>query len=65
MKEKHLPSSLSSLSLQESSSAMEQSVPAQPSAHEQRYTPSSRRHCPWREQPFGQPAVYIEQLVKW
>lgn len=65
LKKRHLPSSLSSLSLQESSSAMEQSVPAQPSAQEHRYTPSSRRHCPWRVQPFGQPAVYIDELFKW
>lgn len=53
----YLPPSLSILSLQFISSAIEQSLPAQPSIQSQRYSPFSSVHCPCREQPFSQPAV--------
>lgn len=42
----NLPPSLSILSLQFSSSAMEQSLPAHPSMQSQRYSPFSSVHCP-------------------
>ncbi|CAH1964531.1 unnamed protein product [Acanthoscelides obtectus] len=34
-----------------------QSDPAHPCMHTHLYSPSSKVHCPWPEQPFSQPAV--------
>lgn len=53
----HLPLSLSTLSLQFVSNGIEQSDPAQPSMQTHLYSPSSKVHCPLREQPFSHPAA--------